>query len=308
MRRVKKLILLFSLVILFGISIDVLALETSWPTSPLGTNLTDETTLPEMVKYFYEWGIFIGGIITFIALIAAGIEYLTAAGSPARLADARNRVISALIGLILLLGSFLILNTINPALTILSVPKVELPSAIFVPVILYSGANYSGASTTLGVGECLDLTTTELNGTVGSAKINGAYSLNLYNATDTNCSGVPKRSLQTDQPNITDTYGSANVESSVSVIVKECEKVTLYTQPNYGGKSLEIIKGEGCKNISGSPLKGEVASAKFEGKCTLYMYSDESCSIGPLFLLDSNIPDIGAKYGTTFFDSVEIYP
>ncbi len=118
----KKLFFLLILLITLGVSFEVLALETTWPTSPFGTDLTDDSVLTDMVRYFYEWGIFIGGIAVFITLLIGGFLYLTSMGNPARMNEAKDRIFSALIGLVLLLCIYLILNTINPELTILTMP------------------------------------------------------------------------------------------------------------------------------------------------------------------------------------------
>jgi hypothetical protein len=49
-------------------------------------------------------------------------------GEPAKLGEAKDRIRSAFFGLILLLGSWLILNTINPQLTTLKMPSLPTPS------------------------------------------------------------------------------------------------------------------------------------------------------------------------------------
>ncbi len=118
--------ILFILLVLTGTSIavsSVFALEVGWPTSPLGTNVTDNTDVAGMVQYFYEWGIAIGVLATFFALVLGGIEYLTSAGNPNKMASAKDRIFTALSGLTLLLSSFLILKTINPDFTTLKVPE-----------------------------------------------------------------------------------------------------------------------------------------------------------------------------------------
>jgi hypothetical protein len=72
-----------------------------------------------MVKYFYEWGIFIGGLAVLVSLLIGGFLYLTSVGNPTRMAEAKDRIFSALIGLVLLFAIYLILRTINPDLTVL---------------------------------------------------------------------------------------------------------------------------------------------------------------------------------------------
>lgn len=110
----------------------------SWPKSPLGTSLLEEKdgspsiTIPKLIQYIYEWLISLGGFAAFIALVIAGVQYLTSAGNPGKMAEAISRIRSAGIGLVLLLSSVLILNAINPRLTnleiITGVPKGGLPT------------------------------------------------------------------------------------------------------------------------------------------------------------------------------------
>jgi len=119
----KKLFFFFFLGALL-IASQVLALELSWPPSPAShILLTESIPLPKLVKYFYEWGIALGGFAAFIALIMAGFQYLTSVGSPVAIKEAKDRIQSAVFGLVLLLGSWLILNTINPELTTLRMPS-----------------------------------------------------------------------------------------------------------------------------------------------------------------------------------------
>ena len=122
----KKLLLSLIILVILGFSFEVLALETTWPDSPLspGFTLTDNSTLTDMVRYFYEWGIFIGGLAVFISLLIGGFLYLTSMGNPARMTEAKDRIFSAVIGLILLLAIYLILNTINPELTVLTLNPI----------------------------------------------------------------------------------------------------------------------------------------------------------------------------------------
>lgn len=116
-RNKKFFSLCFFFLCLFFIGKIALALEIHWPTSPGGTSLTDLSTIPDLVKYFYEWGIALGGVAAFYTLIIAGFQYLTSTGQPGVMKEAREKIISAILGLILLLSSWLILTTINPRLT-----------------------------------------------------------------------------------------------------------------------------------------------------------------------------------------------
>lgn len=126
----KKIFILLIFLGLFGIVYNSLALELDWPVSPSGIQLNkddprDNASLEELVKYFYEWGILLGGLATFISLTRAGFQYLTSTGDSIKMGDARKDINSAIFGLILLLSSFLVLNTINPELTNLKMPIME---------------------------------------------------------------------------------------------------------------------------------------------------------------------------------------
>jgi len=121
-KLIKNKKVIFCLIVL-GIlttSSAVLALQVEWPDSPgipNGTSLDPNSELPQLIRYLYEWGIALGGLAVFVVLVYAGFQYLTSAGSPAQMTEAAERIKSAVIGLVLLLGSVLILNTINPELT-----------------------------------------------------------------------------------------------------------------------------------------------------------------------------------------------
>jgi len=103
-------------------------LQTDWPTSPLGGyELKPESTLADLVGYFFGWGIGLGGLAVFITLIIAGIEYITSIADPKKLQDAKDRIKSSLIGLVLLLSSWAIFNLINPNLTKMAAVLPQIP-------------------------------------------------------------------------------------------------------------------------------------------------------------------------------------
>ncbi len=72
--------------------------------------------LPQFIKYIFIFSLGIVGITGFLAMIIAGFELVTATGNPQKAAQAKERITSALLGLLLLLGSWLILHYINPDL------------------------------------------------------------------------------------------------------------------------------------------------------------------------------------------------
>lgn len=118
-----KLLSLF-LTIGFFTCFFVFASEIDWPVSPMGTALTrdyGETSLTTLVKYMYEWGISLGALAAFISIIVAGFNYLTSAGNSSKINEAKKRITASFLGIALLLGTVLILNTINPEITSLEI-------------------------------------------------------------------------------------------------------------------------------------------------------------------------------------------
>jgi hypothetical protein len=96
-------------------------LETEYPKIG-GEGITASTTLPEYVKYIFKFSLIIAAVAALAVLIYGGFRYLTSAGSPVVQNDAKNWLWGGILGLILLLSSYLILIAINPELVILEIP------------------------------------------------------------------------------------------------------------------------------------------------------------------------------------------
>lgn len=82
-------------------------------------------SLEEYVSRVFQWLVGVVGVVAGIMIVWAGVKWLTAAGSPDRISDARKKIADAAVGLILVLSSYLILQTINPALVRLQVPPLR---------------------------------------------------------------------------------------------------------------------------------------------------------------------------------------
>jgi len=96
-------------------------LETEYP--EIGEEkITKETTLPEYVRYVFKFSLIIAAVAGLAVLIYGGFRYLFSAGSPTAKSEAISWLSGGILGLILLLSSYLILITINPELIILEIP------------------------------------------------------------------------------------------------------------------------------------------------------------------------------------------
>lgn len=75
------------------------------------------TTLAEYIKALYTFGVQAGAIVAVIVIMFGGINWVMAGGSPSQVTSAKSYIAGALGGLTLLLLSWVLLQTINPALT-----------------------------------------------------------------------------------------------------------------------------------------------------------------------------------------------
>ena len=82
------------------------------------------------VGNIYYFALGLGGLMAFIAITYAGIKWMLSRGNPSGISDAKDQITQALIGLVLLFGAYIVLNTINPELTVLNISELtKLPDS-----------------------------------------------------------------------------------------------------------------------------------------------------------------------------------
>lgn len=86
-------------------------------TSEADTTGTIELDFAGRAANFYSWSIGVGVFVAFGVIIFAGFLYVTSAGNSTKVSEAKKWIIAGISGLIILLSSYLLLNTINPELT-----------------------------------------------------------------------------------------------------------------------------------------------------------------------------------------------
>lgn len=82
--------------------------------------------LGEFIKTNYNYAIGIAAILAVIMIIVAGVQWVTSGGNSESIGSAKKRIGGALVGLFIAYMSYVILNTINPALVGLRLPQVWL--------------------------------------------------------------------------------------------------------------------------------------------------------------------------------------
>ena len=132
---------------------DVLCLENQYPKIPLpkigDTSLFDKgpyslNDIAEKVKtpfntidplsgliyYLFAFSVSVVGIVAFGAIIYAGVMLMMSGARPQLRMDAKNKIRNVILGIALLLGSVILLNTINPELSIINVPGADKGSGL----------------------------------------------------------------------------------------------------------------------------------------------------------------------------------
>lgn len=89
--------------------------------------------LAKYIKYIYDLAIVTGGILAFFSFLLGAFKYLTSAGSPEHQANAKKQMFYSLLGLLILLSSWLFLKTLYPNISF-NIIKLETKEAqIIIP-------------------------------------------------------------------------------------------------------------------------------------------------------------------------------
>jgi len=101
-------------------------LEVTYPQIPGAlTPTTTKTALPDYIRYVFQLSLFAGALVALGSFIYGGVRYLISAGSPIAQKIAQSQISAGILGLIILVSAYIILNTINPQLVAF---QVSLPS------------------------------------------------------------------------------------------------------------------------------------------------------------------------------------
>lgn len=150
LNMMKKNIIPFFLVIatvlLFAAPILIFA-QTQITANIPGTNSPSVEGPGAFVANFYEFALMIGGVMAFGVIVYGGVKYTTSAGNPSGQSDAKEWIEAALLGLLLLVGAYFILNVINPQLINLTLPTLT-PVNITAPVTGGAGGTTGGTTAT----------------------------------------------------------------------------------------------------------------------------------------------------------------
>lgn len=95
-----------------------------------GITISDKTTAAELIVYFFNIGIMIGSFLAVVMVLTSGFDYLTSSGNVSKLESAKKRLQNSTLGMVVLLGAYIILSSINPQLLTVKIDKLECSEGI----------------------------------------------------------------------------------------------------------------------------------------------------------------------------------
>lgn len=90
-----------------------------------GTEIATLGCLPIVIKNVINWALIFAGVVALVLIIYAGFKFVTSKGDPQGVDDAKKTLTYAIIGLIVILFSFAILNLIS---TVTGVGQITNPT------------------------------------------------------------------------------------------------------------------------------------------------------------------------------------
>jgi len=122
MKQILSIALCFLL-----LTAPILALaQTSNPCTLQGANSSGNgaaSQLPRCINQIYVWSLGVAALLALLMMIIGGYYYMTSSGNAERASTGTEMIWSSIIGLALLFGAYLILNTINPDLVNFNLTK-----------------------------------------------------------------------------------------------------------------------------------------------------------------------------------------
>ncbi|MDO8466991.1 MAG: pilin [bacterium] len=103
-----------------------------------GTSNQEVANPVEYIFAFYNFALGAGGLAAVAIIVFAGLKWTTSAGNVSAQSEAKDMILNAILGIVMLLGSILILRTIDPKLTTL---ELETLKPVLDPAFNFSAYN-----------------------------------------------------------------------------------------------------------------------------------------------------------------------
>ena len=311
----KKYLLLIFVALFLFFPIISLALQLDYPEINIPgigkITLSLDTPLNALIAYIYYFILTIAGIATFVMLVWGGVRYLTSAGNPTVIGEAKDRIFKALLGLVIILASFLILNTINPELVHFKPLKIEKAGPfsglldIFIPdnkIILYDEPDFQIAGKgflEIGMDNPVsDLKDFNFDDVASSVKLgkNVDHAILCRNTDYQMCGhfGTTDELPKALEGGIAMNNRASSALAARAYDEAPCQGVTLFHDSKREGRSMFFsytatptsqykLSDHEYENVTGRASPNEkVTSFSIQGACKVRFYKNEGC--------DSNEP------------------
>ncbi len=233
------------------------------PCQPIaGGQCASPETPAGYIARLYQFGLMIVGFAAFAMIVYGGILYVFAAGDITKTSDAKDTITNAIYGLILFLGAYIILYTINPELVNLKNPQLEfLRIENLAPLPEPGGIATNGGLGSGGAGAGDPLCNFSVNGTIG-VSVNAGSSSSSGDKTASTCVSCTANASKSGNGTCLCNAGFAEY-SSTCISEAQCRNIK-------GTVTEKLFRGPTC-DTSGTATKSKDdvdCIAKF-GTCQL---------------------------------------
>ena len=125
MKKTNLILLILGLIFLSSSTVKAIDLNLQYPSfGGIDINNADDQDLNKIIAWSYYFLVGISGFSAFFMFVWGGFEWSASAGNPNKESEAKDKLKSASIGLLIILSAYLILRVVNPDLTTLSLPEI----------------------------------------------------------------------------------------------------------------------------------------------------------------------------------------
>lgn len=189
--------------------------------------ITDKTSPEEVIIYIFQIFVGVGALIAVAMVVLAGVEWMTSDGNPGKVDGAKSKIKNALLGVGVLLGTYLIIWTINPDIVDVKVDNLKCDYGIILK------AKYEDQEKEIT--RCIDTNTTKIDYEIMSTENSGGWNfppdslLKVYAFSEENYKGTRTTFDFTNS----ETY-SGDITGAKSVyFLKKNLGIYLYDAPQY---------------------------------------------------------------------------
>ena len=120
----------FALVSYASIAVPAFAdvLDAGIKTPPGTTIIGPDTSVGSIISFLVAFLIVIAFLAALLFIVIGAFQWITSGGDKQRVADARNHIIAAIIGLIIISLTFVIINVVISALGLGSLTNLKIPT------------------------------------------------------------------------------------------------------------------------------------------------------------------------------------